>query len=328
MEFLAMAIASAFVSVVPALMYLWFIWWLDRYDREPWYLVAGAFAWGALGAVMIAIVVSLGLAAPFHMFMSKQAVFSISIVIIAPLVEEIAKAMILMPLAFHRKFDGLVDGMVYGAIVGLGFAVTENFFYYIGVFAKGGAASWAVTVVLRTFCSTWMHALATGVTGAAIGYAKFASSRNARWFAPPLGLLAAMGVHGFYNGAIALAQAKAIPAIFIVDVIILVVELLLAFFIMQWALHKESQVIHNELVEECELGVITKEQLETVPSYWNRLQQIWKEGASHYFEMQEFFSIATELALRKHEAKLCDGARKERLLEDVEKLRSKLKELQ
>ena len=326
MEFLIMAVMSAFVSVVPALFFLWFIWWLDRYDREPWYLVAGAFGWGAGGAIFIAIVASLTIAAPFHLVITKGAVMSLSIVVIAPFVEEIAKGIILVPLAFHRKFDGLVDGMVYGAIVGLGFAVTENFFYYLGVFAKSGVASWAFTVVLRTFCSTWMHALASGLTGAAIGYAKFAHGK-ARWLVPPLGLLLAMAVHCFYNGAIVIAQTKGLPAIFLFDIIVLVIELITAFAIMQWALHRESLVIQQELLEECHNGVITMEHYETIPSYWNRLSQIWKRGASHYFEMQEFFGVATELALRKHEAKQCEGSRKEQLLQDVEKLRNRLKEL-
>ena len=53
-------------------------------------------------------------------------------VISAPLVEESAKAIILLIFFFAKRdeFDGVVDGIVYAAMVGLGFAMTENIQYY------------------------------------------------------------------------------------------------------------------------------------------------------------------------------------------------------
>jgi len=53
-------------------------------------------------------------------------------VISAPIVEESAKAFILFVLFFWKKdeFDGIVDGIVYAGMVGLGFAMTENILYY------------------------------------------------------------------------------------------------------------------------------------------------------------------------------------------------------
>ncbi len=53
-------------------------------------------------------------------------------VISAPLVEELAKGIALILFFFWKKdeFDNVVDGVIYAAMVGLGFAMTENVSYY------------------------------------------------------------------------------------------------------------------------------------------------------------------------------------------------------
>ena len=51
---------------------------------------------------------------------------------IAPLIEEPAKALCLLALYRSREFDNATDGFVYGAAAGLGFGMTENFFYFGG----------------------------------------------------------------------------------------------------------------------------------------------------------------------------------------------------
>ena len=322
-----MFFSSIFVSIVPAFIFLIFIWWLDRYDREPWYLVLGAFAWGALGAIVIAIMASLTLAAPFKSLLDAKMVFGITVVVIAPIVEEIAKAVILIPLALHRKFDGFIDGMVYGSMVGLGFAVTENFFYYLGVFLNKGAFHWAITVVIRTFCSTFIHALSTGVAGAAIGYCKFTKQRFKRYYIPLLGLFIAMFIHSFYNGAITYAQFKGVPGVFLIDIVVLVLELFLAFVVMQVALYRESVVLEEELSEECERGLLKQDDVDVVPSYWRRLSSLWSSGASKYWKRQKFFALATDLALRKREARLSEGEERDALLADAEAIRKEIVEL-
>jgi len=326
MELLLMIPVSVVVAVVPALVFLWFVWWLDRYDREPWYLVAAAFAWGAVGAIGLAIVGSVSLAAPFAAVLDPSASWGLSVVAIAPLVEETAKGLVLLLLVLHRKFDGTIDGVVYGAAVGLGFAVTENVFYYLGVFAKGGAESWLVTVVIRTGCSTWMHALATATTGAAIGSIKFERSATVRYIVPVVGLVGAMLIHGVYNGAIAVAQWREIPALFAVDVVVLALELVVMFLLLQLALLRESATIAAELRDEVDRGHVAEGRLAVVPSYFARLVELWRGGVAGYDRNQRFFALATELALRKDELRRCSAEQAPALHVDVERLRRELAE--
>ena len=79
-------------------------------------------------------------------------VMAITASVVAPLVEETLKAVPLLFIffMFRREFDGLMDGLLYGALVGFGFAMTENFFYIFGTGASSGISAEALVFFLRT----------------------------------------------------------------------------------------------------------------------------------------------------------------------------------
>lgn len=169
---LALLFASALCAVVPLTAALAAVWWLDRYDREPVWLIALTFLWGAFGAVPLAVVFATlltGSVGPSVATGWPEA--ALGLVVTAPLVEEPAKALVLLAVAATRHFDDMTDGFVYGAAAGLGFAMIENLLYFHG--AVGDPAGWAGTVLVRTFFSANMHAAATAVAGAALGWARF-----------------------------------------------------------------------------------------------------------------------------------------------------------
>lgn len=56
---LILTFASLFAAAIPMLFFLWLVWFFDLYDREPIWLISGAFLWGALGGVLIAIVLQI-----------------------------------------------------------------------------------------------------------------------------------------------------------------------------------------------------------------------------------------------------------------------------
>src|SRR5947208_795520 len=118
---------------------------LDRNEKEPWRLVLAAAAWGAIVATSLVI---LG-----ESLWQEISVFTLvpgpgletSTALSAGLFEELAKglAVLLLFLAMRDEFDDVVDGIVYGAAVGLGCNFMESIAYMtymVAIFGDGAGA--------------------------------------------------------------------------------------------------------------------------------------------------------------------------------------------
>jgi RsiW-degrading membrane proteinase PrsW (M82 family) len=200
------------VSFVPALVYLAWIRRTERYQREAWGPVLGAFAYGALFATLVAavlegVIVSLGTAvsqkypAPEFIFLnsnSSAGVFFL-VLVVAPLIEEGLKA---SGVAGNRSRLRLIaDGPVFGASVGLGFGFFETFLYGLGAYLAGGLAAGIGLILVRSVSSVVLHGSTTGMFG--YGYAR------SRFGVPGAGsggyYLLAVGMHAGFNALASLA---------------------------------------------------------------------------------------------------------------------------
>ena len=118
---LIVLLLSSLFATLPLVSTLGFIWWMDRYDREPWWLVLVSLIWGGTGGVFFGVLGSMALNVPLEWTLDAATAGALSAAIVAPLTEEPAKALILLALARSRHFDNITDGFVYGAAAGLGF---------------------------------------------------------------------------------------------------------------------------------------------------------------------------------------------------------------
>jgi len=188
-------LASIFAGIIPMLTYLLIIWKMDKYEPEPLKLIAASFIWGAIGAVILSIAGS-------HIFVLMLELFSfnesslVHSVIIAPLVEEIAKALFFLFIIFKKDFDNITDGLVYGAAIGLGFGMSENIFYFL-IYGTT-VEDWIFLVVVRTTFSAVMHGIATAIVGAFFGMAKYSFFKY-RYILPFCGLAIASFIHFMWN---------------------------------------------------------------------------------------------------------------------------------
>ena len=114
---------------------------------------------------------------------------------IAPLVEEATKGLLVLLLfiGLQREFDGPLDGIVYGALVGLGFAMTENAVYMID---KGALGQFLTRIVLRGLSG---HATYTAFTGLGLGIARTSRNRTLAGLSPVAGLTMAVLAHMLWN---------------------------------------------------------------------------------------------------------------------------------
>lgn len=194
------ALVSAFNAILLGIPYLMVILWLDRNEKEPLHLLATAFFWGAIMATGASCVVntvfgSIAQEVIGDARISGQLTASFS----APFVEEITKGMALwlIWMFFKKDFDNVLDGIVYGAVVGLGFAVFENFIYYVR--QPSVEAVFQLTWLRGVVAGVGSHACYTALTGAGFGLFRVMRSGCVRWAMPPLGLALAMFVHFSWN---------------------------------------------------------------------------------------------------------------------------------
>src|SRR5262245_8373227 len=99
------------------------LWWLDRYEKEPISVLALAFIWGGVPSIIFALIFELLADFPLRAIDptggASPAVDLVSVVVVGPFIEEAFKCFIVLTLflTFRREFDGVLDGIIYGAVV-------------------------------------------------------------------------------------------------------------------------------------------------------------------------------------------------------------------
>ena len=148
-----------------------FVYRLDLFEREPVTMVAAAFSWGGLVATSLALSGNQAIFGLASKLASPDFAGRWGPALAAPPVEETLKVLgvIVLVLIARDQFDSPLDGMVYGALVGLGFQVVENFIYCINGIALGGGDSEIAPVlvifVIRALVGLWSHATYTAIAG-------------------------------------------------------------------------------------------------------------------------------------------------------------------
>ncbi len=197
MDFL-LILALAFV---PMFGYLFVLWWLDRYEKEPFGLLLMAFIWGAVPSIILALIAEIVFDVPLQMLGSGLLYDWTSSSVVAPVVEESVKALALVGLMLfvRQEIDSPMDGMIYGGVIGFGFAAVENVLYFMDAYSTGGMESTVELALLRAVLFGGNHAMFTGFTG--LGMALSLETRHkwlkAFWMLSGFAL-AVMG-HAFHN---------------------------------------------------------------------------------------------------------------------------------
>lgn len=297
------AIAGA---LIPTIIYIAFVWWLDRYEKEPLWLLALAFLWGAFPAAIISVFLELALDVPIAALGGESLMADLASVSVgAPLIEESAKgiALIALVLIFQREFDDVLDGIVYGAMIGFGFAFSENLFgYFLPILRQEGLVQGLTNIWMRTLVFGFNHAFWTGITGAAVGYARLSRGWAQRLLVPVAGWMTAVLLHAIHNaGATLVAQTACLSlgVSLAVDWGGLLLLLGIAFMV----LRKERMWIERGLVEEVRRGALSPQEFDLLRSAGQRMWVRWhawnRGGRVAYRSVGRYYQCATELAFKK-----------------------------
>lgn len=296
-------IVGMIAATLPVPFYVLLILWIDRYESEPFWMLATAFFWGALIAVFIAIV--LNTAGSRFVAAATQDVDAgraFGAVISAPIVEEIAKAIIVFIFFFWKKdeFDGIIDGIVYAGMVGLGFAMTENILYY-GVAARH--ESLTLTLILRGTLAPFSHPLFTSMTGIGLGWARQSSSAFIKVVAPPVGLLLAIFMHATWNGSgVIFGGIGFFVTYFVIMVPVFIATLMAIYF----GLRREGNVVRQHLYPDYQRGHLAPQEYERLCSVRGRMgssmNALTSGGFSAWRTRRQYNQAASELAFHRRRA--------------------------
>ncbi len=257
---------------------------LQRFQRTHRYVLIGAFLAGAIVAIPPALVINTTLFLPIELSMSDL-LNIIGYGTIPGIVEEGIKGLIVFFL-FRQFRDELytpVDGIVLGALVGLGFAMTEDITYFLQSL-EGGAIGLAITLFLRLGLGWMNHSVFTAIIGLAFGYARLGPSGKRRWLIPAAGYIAAAGLHNTFD-LLATVLGDLVPG-GLLGLLLTIVPLygltwtalaIIAFLVVRgW--HSEANLARAELLDEVATGTVTADEYNTLPSPGARRQALGAAG--------------------------------------------------
>ena len=288
------------VGIVPMVFYALILWWFDRYEKEPLGLLVAAFLWGAVPAIVFSLVAQLILEVPISHFVSPLASDLVGTAVVAPVTEEVFKggALLLLLLFFRGEIDSPLDGIIYGGLVGFGFAAVENVFYFVGVFTESGLGGLALLTVFRAFLFGLNHALFTGLTGLGLALARTVPHSVVRFGAPFAGLLLGVVAHGIHNGSVTLGAELYWPCLITFAADWGGVAVLLGAII--WASVREQRWISTYLADEIEQGTLSQDDCTVVCSYLERLavraHALFSGDLRRWQDLGRYHRLATELA--------------------------------
>jgi RsiW-degrading membrane proteinase PrsW (M82 family) len=289
-------------ATLPVPVYVMILLWIDRYESEPLWMLATAFFWGALVAVFIAFIFNTSIQIMAAIATHSQEIGqNVGAVISAPIVEESSKAFILLVLFLWKRdeFDGIVDGIVYAGMVGLGFAMTENILYY-GRALHEGQDTLKVLIVLRGIASPFAHPLFTGMTGIGLGWSRQSNNGFIKLVAPVVGFMLAILLHATWNASATYGGAAGFFAVYFgIMGPALIVTLMVVFF----SLRREGRIVRQFLQSDLQNGFFDKDEYEKLCTIRGRMGMSWtaltRHGLSPWRMRKQCNQMASELAFHR-----------------------------
>lgn len=321
----ASVLAALTLPLIPAAGIVLLIALIDRYEREPWYLLACAFFWGAIIAIPLAFIIEINVNhAISELFTNAQyqniadiirsALFGLN----AGITEEVVKGagLLVLLLIVRDRFENITDGILYGAIIGAGFAMTENIAYFAS--AESSRQALVFLIIGRVILGWLGHSTFTACFGAGLGFMRERRAAFRPWLPPLVGFVAAVTLHSLFDfinfqANVAVSESPGSPLVNILALLaiignyvpLIVADIILWMMLMR-SLAREAGVLRAFLVDEVRQGVVTPEEYLVLQraSAGQRLRRAFllARGAKLWWGTRALFAAEVGLAFAKWHA--------------------------
>ncbi|MCS6712571.1 PrsW family intramembrane metalloprotease [Brachybacterium sp. EF45031] len=309
----------AFLAALSLLVIALLVWIADRWDPEPLPLLLTAVFWGAVVAVAISLVINSAMSSLGYAIGGETGAAVMGAIVSAPITEETSKGLglLVILLVARRHFSGPLDGLIYGALIGGGFAFVENILYYTRAFTTGleygmdiALFSSGVTVVLRGVFGIFGHCMYTSLTGVIVG---LAVRHGGTWRGVLVFLVATwpgIALHALWNGT-----ATFLPLMLggsalslLLMVVLQMLESALWLGLIGWLVVDEVRHTRRRLSEYAGVGWLTQEEVAMLGTWGGRREgRRWAAAIGAKPLMKRFIADSAELASARQRI-LAEGA--------------------
>ena len=320
----ASIIAALTIPIIPVVGIFLLVHFMDRYEREPWFLLLAAFLWGAIIAIPPALFIERNVDNILQNLLDPNTTNEVLRIALqglnAGVTEETIKGLGLLLFFFvlRDEFDDVVDGIVYGALIGAGFAMVENFRYF-----ALDSKNFLVFLIVGRIILGWLgHSTFIACFGAALGYVRYTRVRWKQIVIPLLGFLIAVGLHSFFDfidfqASAAIRSAGGNPAVINFALIAIIGNYLPPFlaqigllYILIKALAHETAIIREFLAVEVSNNIVTVGEYALLQNSFQRTkaerQILWKYGYRQWVRVKDLYQTEIGLAFRKWHVSMGD----------------------
>jgi RsiW-degrading membrane proteinase PrsW (M82 family) len=331
-------VAAIALAAIPTLAYLTVLNAIDRYEKEPWTILLACIVLGAVVAPLMSVVILTVLGRPAALLPQFAPGPGSGDPLIGIVQETVNAACLLVLVRLVRdEFDDVLDGVVYGAAIGAGFAATESFIY-----ALGGTSGLDAGSIGSLLVAGLDHAFYVAIFGAVAGFAAGMRDAPVARIVVLYGVATAALLHAFHDtlpailarlvdqpdaatGLATRAIAQAVNVLGIVTLAVLV-----------WAAWgREGRVVRRRLADELEHGVIGADDYATIGSVRARLGRQYaafrRQGLAGVRAVRQLYAALGELAFVKERLEVRrrvrpPEGRADELRAEIERLRHQLGE--
>jgi RsiW-degrading membrane proteinase PrsW (M82 family) len=234
---------SMLYSLIPIVVFIAILHWVDWYKKKPIKMFVISFILGAIPALAIAFLVQLFFKIPPNL-MGVNALEAVRLGALAPIIEETLKAggVLLILWRFKREIGDVLDGMIYGAIIGYGFASFSNLFRFVGNFIAWGNPALSMDYIFVRTIHVLNHGLYTAIFGAVLGFGLTVKRRRHLWFWILAGLLLAIATHALQN-----LLSNSLVGLNVLTLVVTGAGTLVLWLFAAWSLINQRRLLRTEL---------------------------------------------------------------------------------